>query len=172
MANKKTILGADVVKFDNGQDGFNPVFRKTIDILADGVVNGNYYAIARLPRGFAPRNAAVAVLEDLAESNSNVTVAVAIGTASDEDGVVDDVTVLAASGTNHKAGTLAIASLVAGSGTVESTTATVSLAPVVANGTDAAPVYIWVAVGSGVVKGKLEVTVSGDQMLTPSKAGV
>ncbi len=166
MANKKTILGADVVKFDNGQDGFNPVFRKTIDILADGVVTGNYYAIARLPRGFAPRNAAVAVLEDLADSNSNVTVAVAIGTAADEDGVVDDVTVLAASGTNHKAGTLAIASLVAG--TVASTAAT--LAPVVANGTDAAPVYIWVAVGSGVVKGKLEVTVSGDQMLTPAKA--
>ena len=168
MANKKTILGADVVKFDNGQDGFNPVFRKTIDIIADEVATGNYYAIARLPRGFAPRNAAVAVLEDLADSNSNVTVAVAIGTASDEDGVVDDVTVLAASGTNHKAGTIAVASLVAG--TVASTAAT--LAPVVANGTDAAPVYIWVAVGSGVVKGKLEVTVSGDQMLTPSKAGV
>ena len=170
MANKKTILGADVVKFDNGQDGFNPVFRKTIDIIADEVATGNYYAIARLPRGFSPRNAAVAVLEDLADSNSNVTVAVTIGTADDEDGVVNDVTVLAASGTNHKAGTIAIASLVGGSGSVADSTATVALAPVVANGTDAAPVYIWVAVGSGVIKGKLEVTVSGALMLTPAKA--
>lgn len=164
MANKKDILGADVVRFDANQDGFNPVFRKTVDIKETAVSSSHYYAIARLPKGFAPRTAAVAVLEDLAESNSNVTVAVAIGTAADEDGVVDDVAVLAASGTNHKAGTIAIASLVAG--TVASTDAT--LAPTVVSGDT--PVYVWAKFGSGVVKGKVEITVAGDQMLTPSKA--
>ena len=164
MANKKTILGADVVKFDADQDGFNPVFRKTIDIVKADVGSSDYYAIARLPKGFAPRTAAVAVLEDLATANTNVTVAVAIGTAADEDGVVDDVSVLAASGTNHKAGTIAIASLVAG--TVASTAATLN--PVVVSGDT--PVYVWAKFGAGVVKGKVEITVAGDQMLTPAKA--
>ena len=164
MANKKTILGADVVKFDNEQDGFNPVFRKTIDVVADGVNSTDYFAVARLPKGFAPRLATVAVLEDVADAVTNVTAAVAIGTEADEDGVVDDVTVLAANGNNYKAGAIGIASLVAG--TVASSAAT--LAPVVVTGDT--PVYAWVKLGAGVVKGKVEITIAGDQMLTPAKA--
>lgn len=163
MANKKDILGADIVKFDAGQDGFNPVFRKVIDIVKDGVNSSDYFAIARLPKGFAPRTAAVAVLEDVATAVTNVTAAVAIGTEADEDGLVDDVTVLAASGDNYKAGAIGIASLVAG--TVASSAAT--LAPVVVTGDT--PVYVWVKLGAGVVKGKVEVTIAGDQMLKPSR---
>lgn len=165
MANVKTILGADVVKFAANQDGFNPVFRKVIDVVADGIGSSDYYAIARLPVGFAPRTAAVLVKEDLATSNSNVTVALTIGSAGsgEEDDLVDDTTILAASGTNHKAGTVTIASLVGG--TVASTAATLN--PVVVSGDT--PVYVWAKFGSGVVKGKLEITVAGDQMVEPSQ---
>ena len=158
MANKKTLLGADFPRLEASPDGFGPVIRKTIDVLKDEVSSSHYYAVACLPVGFVPRQAAVRVLDDVADAVTNVTVAVAVGTAADEDGVIDDVTVLAASGTNYAAGTVAAASLVAGS--VSSSTAT--LAPAIVSGST--PVYLWVKVGAGVVKGKFEIAVVGDKM--------
>ena len=159
MANKKTILGADVVKFDNGQDGFNPVFRKVIDFSKTPIGSSDAYAIFRLPVGFSLRTAFVYVHEDMAASGSNYDFDLDIGTAADTDSLVtvalDDI---------DTAGDSAAASLVAV--TVASTTATIGTK--VVSGT--AAVYGWLKSDQAVTKGKLEIVVSGDQLLTPAKA--
>ena len=157
MAVNYTLLGKDVVKFDNHQDGFNPVFRKVLDLEKTPLGTSDAYALFRLPDGFAPRNGFAYVHAEIADADSDFDLD--IGTAADTDSVatiaLDDI---------DDAGDAVIGSFMAG--TVASTTAT--LVPKVIKGSTA--VYAWLRADQAISKGKLEIVISGDQMLTPAKA--
>lgn len=161
MANVKTILGADVVKFAANQDGFNPVFRKVIDFTETPIASADAYALFRLPVGFVPKLACAYVRKDMAASGTNYDFDLEIGTAADTDSTtittpLDDI---------DAAGDLVVASLIKGTAASSSANAT-TLNPIAITGTT--PVYAWLKTDQAVSKGVLEIVVSGDQMVEPS----
>ena len=156
VQNYTFLPNADVVSPADSQDGFGMVFRTVIDCKKHPLATSTNYAIAKLPKGFAPRIAAAYVHEKV--NNSSMNVVVAIGVDDDEDSIAKTGNLAVYDTGNVAAANIGLA------GTVASTVATITQTVIT---TDAN--ILSFTVSSALSKGVLEITLCGDQLVTPAK---
>lgn len=158
--------GENVVRFAANQDGFNPVFRVTIDFAKTPAAASTNYMLLKLPTGFVPRIASVNVVKALATtaggSSTTRNFTVNIGSDSDVDSLASSGTMAA-----YQAGSVVVASLVKGTAASSSANATTLNPAVVPGGTT--PYYISFSLGTATADGVATITVAGDQMVEPSQ---